>query len=191
MKSLHLMVVSLLATASVALAQTDQHQGHHPAGTETQPSQSQPAQAQPAPSQSMPPAPSSANPPSGAPPMQMMGNMPDHCRRMMQNMMQNMPQDCMRMMQDGMMKNGMMKNGMGGMERMPDNAMKPGMASGPISDATFVSEMIVHHQASIDMANAVLKSGTDKTLKKMAQKIVRDQTREIKAMQDWQKKHSN
>ena len=97
----------------------------------------------------------------------------------------------MRMMQDGMMKNGMMKNGMGGMERMPDNAMKPGMASGPISDATFVSEMIVHHQASIDMANAVLKSGTDKTVRKMAQKIVRDQTREIKAMQDWQKKHSN
>lgn len=190
MKSLHLMVAALLATTSVSLAQTDRHQGHHPAGTETQPGKSQPVQAQPTPSQPTPPAPPAANPSSGAPPTQMMGNMPDHCRRMMQNMMQNMPQDCMRMMQGGMMKNGMMKNGMGGMEGMPGSGMKPGMASGQLSDAAFVSEMIVHHQAAIDMANAVLKSGTDKTVKKMAEKIIRDQTREIKAMQEWQKKNS-
>jgi uncharacterized protein (DUF305 family) len=52
-------------------------------------------------------------------------------------------------------------------------------------DHDFAEMMIVHHQAAIDMAQQEINSGHDITLKKFAKKIVEDQSREIKELQQW------
>lgn len=46
-------------------------------------------------------------------------------------------------------------------------------------DAEYAGMMIEHHQGAIDMANIELKSGSDETLKKIAQNIITSQTAEI------------
>ena len=46
-------------------------------------------------------------------------------------------------------------------------------------DAEFATMMIEHHQGAIDMANIELKSGSDQTLKTIAQNIITSQTAEI------------
>jgi uncharacterized protein (DUF305 family) len=58
------------------------------------------------------------------------------------------------------------------------------------ADVDFVRKMIPHHQGAIDMAQVELAHGTDPQLKKMAQKIIDDQKKEISQMQDWLKKNS-
>jgi uncharacterized protein (DUF305 family) len=52
-------------------------------------------------------------------------------------------------------------------------------------DHDFAEMMIVHHQAAIDMAQQEMDSGNNATLKKFAKKIIEDQTREIKELQEW------
>jgi uncharacterized protein (DUF305 family) len=49
-------------------------------------------------------------------------------------------------------------------------------------DRDFVAEMIPHHQAAIDMASALLQSGGNETLKRLAQEIIVTQGDEIAAM---------
>lgn len=119
----------IIAVSGAALAQADKdHQQHHPGDTAPQ--------AQPAPPPSPAPAPpaSAAAPPAqGQMPMQMMQNMPEQCRSMMQNM-----QMCMGMMSQmmqgrqgsGMMGGGMMGGGMmgGGMGQQGSRSM-PGMSA--------------------------------------------------------------
>jgi uncharacterized protein (DUF305 family) len=46
-------------------------------------------------------------------------------------------------------------------------------------DAEFANMMIEHHQGAIDMANIELKSGSDESLKTIAQNIITSQTAEI------------
>jgi uncharacterized protein (DUF305 family) len=50
--------------------------------------------------------------------------------------------------------------------------------------------MIPHHQGAIDMAKVELAHGKDAELRKMAQKIVDDQEKEIAQMQEWLKKNA-
>jgi uncharacterized protein (DUF305 family) len=57
------------------------------------------------------------------------------------------------------------------------------------SDVDFVQEMIPHHQGAIDMAKVQLQHGKDPELRKMAQKIISDQEKEIAEMQAWLKKN--
>jgi uncharacterized protein (DUF305 family) len=52
-------------------------------------------------------------------------------------------------------------------------------------DHDFAEMMIVHHQAAIEMAQQEINSGHDTTLKKFASKIIDDQSREIKELQQW------
>ncbi len=59
--------------------------------------------------------------------------------------------------------------------------------TGDAFDQAFLSEMIVHHQGAVDMANAALKSAKHEEIKTMANAIITAQTAEIKQMQDWQK----
>ena len=54
-------------------------------------------------------------------------------------------------------------------------------------DKTFLSEMIMHHQGAVEMAEAALKSAKHEEIKTMANTIISAQTIEIKQMQDWQK----
>jgi uncharacterized protein (DUF305 family) len=64
------------------------------------------------------------------------------------------------------------------------NAAKP---SGD-GDADFVTLMLPHHQAAIDMAKAELIYGTDPQMRRLAQEIVADQQSEIELMQLWLKR---
>jgi uncharacterized protein (DUF305 family) len=59
-----------------------------------------------------------------------------------------------------------------------------------IADVDFVRNMIPHHQGAIDMAKAELAHGKDPTLRKLAQKIIKDQEKEIAQMNDWLKKNA-
>ncbi|HEX6430751.1 MAG TPA: DUF305 domain-containing protein [Niastella sp.] len=56
-------------------------------------------------------------------------------------------------------------------------------------DHDFAEMMIVHHQAAIDMAQQEIDSGHDATLKKFAKKVIEDQSREIKELQQWLEQH--
>jgi len=49
-------------------------------------------------------------------------------------------------------------------------------------DRDFVAQMIAHHQGAIDMASALLHTGANETLKRLAQEIIVTQQDEIAAM---------
>jgi uncharacterized protein (DUF305 family) len=65
---------------------------------------------------------------------------------------------------------------------------KPTMAKDP--DVAFICGMIPHHQAVIDLAQAVLKSGDDPEARTFAEQVIRDQGREIAGMKDWLQKYA-
>jgi uncharacterized protein (DUF305 family) len=58
--------------------------------------------------------------------------------------------------------------------------------TGDAFDQEFLSEMIVHHQGAVDMAQLALANAKHPELKAFAQDIVSAQTKEIKQMKDWQ-----
>jgi uncharacterized protein (DUF305 family) len=69
------------------------------------------------------------------------------------------------------------------------NSKLEGMKMTGDIDHDFAEMMIVHHQAAIDMAIQELDAGKEAVLKNMATKIIEDQTREIKELQQWLNKH--
>ena len=71
------------------------------------------------------------------------------------------------------MNNEMMKSMSSSMDKMKAVKMNGDF------DAEFAGMMIEHHQGAIDMANIELKSGSDNTMKTMAQNIITAQTEEI------------
>jgi uncharacterized protein (DUF305 family) len=76
---------------------------------------------------------------------------------------------------------------MGSMDRM-DAAMSSVKPSGD-SDVDFVTLMLPHHQAAIDMAKTQLLYGKDPQMRRLAQEIITDQQSEIELMQLWLKQH--
>lgn len=56
-------------------------------------------------------------------------------------------------------------------------------------DHDFVMMMREHHQGAIDMSQAYLKEGKDPQIRKMAQKIINDQKKEISQFEAWERKH--
>jgi uncharacterized protein (DUF305 family) len=56
-------------------------------------------------------------------------------------------------------------------------------------DVDFRTHMIPHHQGAIEMAKVALKHAKEPETKRMAQKIIDDQEKEIAEMQDWLKKN--
>ncbi len=56
-------------------------------------------------------------------------------------------------------------------------------------DQDFVSMMTPHHQGAIDMARIYLRDGKDPAIRRMAQKVIADQEREIREFKAWQVKH--
>lgn len=89
-----------------------------------------------------------------------------------------------------------------GIHRMPDGKMMAGNhmdsmmqdmvaglegKTGDVFDKEFLSEMIVHHQGAVVMAEMVLKTSKRPELIQLANDIIAAQTKEIGMMQDWQK----
>ena len=58
------------------------------------------------------------------------------------------------------------------------------------ADVDFVRSMIPHHQGAIDMAKIELAQGKDSVLRKMAEKMISDQEKEIEEMRAWLKKNA-
>lgn len=56
-------------------------------------------------------------------------------------------------------------------------------------DVDFRVHMIPHHQGAVDMSKVALKHAKDPETKKMAQKVIDDQEKEIAEMRDWLKKN--
>lgn len=54
-------------------------------------------------------------------------------------------------------------------------------------DADFARMMIPHHQGAIDMAKVEIQYGKDPELRKMAEKMIKDQEKEIGDLQKWLK----
>lgn len=73
---------------------------------------------------------------------------------------------------------------MGGMMDMKSS---PNAASQPY-DLQFIDTMTHHHQGAVDMAKMALTKTSNEELKKFAQKIIADQTKEIGQMKDWRDK---
>ncbi len=53
-------------------------------------------------------------------------------------------------------------------------------------DQTFLTEMIIHHEGAVEMAEMVLKTSDRKELRDFAQAIIDAQSKEIDQMKDWQ-----
>ena len=56
-------------------------------------------------------------------------------------------------------------------------------------DHDFAMMMRSQHQAGIDMARAQLNNGKDPEMQKMAKKMIAEQTKEIKKLDDWMARH--
>ena len=57
------------------------------------------------------------------------------------------------------------------------------------ADSDFVLHMIPNHQGAIDMARVELQYGRDPQIRKLAEKIIADQQKEISKMQEWLDRH--
>ena len=88
----------------------------------------------------------------------------------------------------GQMGHGQMgQTGTGGPGPMAHGAGRGPMGTALTGDADrdFAQEMIPHHQMAVDMANALLKSGKDPELKKLANEIIAAQQKEIEFLKGW------
>lgn len=89
------------------------------------------------------------------------------------------------MMPDGSTMSGSMSSGMQGSM----NSMMMGLSgkTGDAFDKAFLSEMIMHHEGAVAMAEAALKDAKHAEIKTMAEAIISTQTAEIAQMKAWQK----
>lgn len=70
--------------------------------------------------------------------------------------------------------------------------MNKAMMSQPMTgdaDRDFASMMRSHHQAAVDMAKVEIQYGKNPEMKKMAEKVVADQSKEIKQLDTWLGRH--
>lgn len=71
--------------------------------------------------------------------------------------------------------------------------MEPPMMQGATAqdpDVAFNCSMIAHHQGAIGMARVELQFGKDEQARKMAQKTIEEQTKEIEEMTKWVQAHT-
>lgn len=72
------------------------------------------------------------------------------------------------------------------MERMSAD-MKKGMDPDPTK--AWAKMMAAHHEGAIEMSQTVLKETKDPFIREMAQKTIKDQTKEKKMLEEWTSKH--
>ena len=100
------------------------------------------------------------------------------------------------------MHGGMMQNMQGMMGKMDEAhkaymesmmKMHPAMMQGMMAkdaDVAFVCMMIPHHLGAIENARVVMKHGDNAEAKKMAEKSMKEQEKEIAEMKEWLQKHA-
>lgn len=76
---------------------------------------------------------------------------------------------------------------MDSMQKMQKAMMAKPMTGDP--DHDFATMMREHHKGAVDMARVELENGKDPELKKMAQKVIEDQSKEIKTLDQWIDQH--
>ncbi len=97
-------------------------------------------------------------------------------------------QEGMHLMSDGQM---MHDNGMGMGNAMDDMMAGLEGKTGDEFDKAFLSEMIMHHEGAVQMAEAALQSAKHQEIKDMARAIISAQTAEINQMRMWGKNWYN
>lgn len=94
-----------------------------------------------------------------------------------------------------MMSSGQMMGNhmMGGDMQSAMDAMMSGMRgkTGEEFDKAFLSEMVMHHEGAVMMAQAVLATSKRPELVQLANDIISAQTKEINMMKNWQKNWFN
>lgn len=90
--------------------------------------------------------------------------------------------------QGHMMPDGTMMGGSMTMDSMMQDMMSNLQGKvGAEFDKAFLTEMIMHHEGAVVMAQAALTSSKRPELIELAKNIISAQTTEIKMMKDWQK----
>lgn len=118
--------------------------------------------------------------------------LPDACQKAAQ-MPANMPDmnGMMQQMQQNMTGNQLSEATKGYMQAMM--AMDPPMMQGAMAqdpDVAFNCAMIAHHQGAIAMARIELEHGKDEAAKRMAQKTIEEQSKEVDEMTKWVEEHA-
>ncbi len=111
-----------------------------------------------------------------------MGDSMPHNGSMSTPMMQGMMGSMMNDVKSGKMMDGSLKGGM--VLTAMNDAMRQEKT---FSDRAFLSAMIPHHQAAVEMAKVVLQSGKDPQVKKWAEAVIAAQNAEITQMTAWLK----
>lgn len=65
--------------------------------------------------------------------------------------------------------------------------MKKGM--NPDATKAWAKMMVAHHQGAIEMSQTVLKETKDPMIREMAEKVIKDQTKEQTMLKEWISKH--
>ena len=107
------------------------------------------------------------------------------------NNMQNVPNGMHQMSNGQLLGNGAGTNDADGdknMQGMMAN-MNVGLVgkTGDAFDQAFLSEMIVHHQGAVQMAQLALTNAKHQEIKDLAKGIIEAQNKEIGEMQGWEK----
>jgi uncharacterized protein (DUF305 family) len=117
-------------------------------------------------------------------------DLPEACQSAPKSNM-SMPHDMSMPQMPAMMMDGMTETQKAfqmAMTKMGPAMMQGMMASDP--DVAFACAMIPHHQSAIDMSKAVLKTGHNAEIKRMAEKIISDQEKEITEFKQWLVTHA-
>lgn len=93
-----------------------------------------------------------------------------------------------RMSSDSKMEDHDVKDNDMSMEEMM-SAMNAGLEgkTGDDFDKAFISEMVMHHQGAVEMAEMALKNAKHQEIKDLASAIISAQKKEISEMKSWQK----
>lgn len=59
---------------------------------------------------------------------------------------------------------------------------------GSTPEEVFAAKMIPHHQGAVDMAQVALKHAKDPEIRRIAEKTITDQQKDIAELQEWLKK---
>ena len=73
------------------------------------------------------------------------------------------------------------------MEKMNRDMMGVPMTGNP--DRDFAAMMVPHHQGALDMARDYLQEGKDPEMRRMAEKTIQDQQKDINELREWMAKH--